>query len=126
MREATIRLTINKADAGTWVLQTHELNVYPERTVRDLVQQITEQLNEADAAAAIAVRITGPVDSMAPRVAFDFINGARGWEARAEFDAWLLLTLSVLAEHNCQRGPISSEKNRTATKAYARARGFIR
>lgn len=132
MREATIRLTINEADAGNWLLQAHELNVHPERTVRDVVQQITEQLNDADARAAIAVFVVGVADSDAARAAFpvnvrfEFTNGGRGWEARADLDAWLLLTLSLVAEHGAEHGPITSDRNRAATKAYARARGFIR
>lgn len=126
MREATIRLTINDADAGEWLMQAVELNTYPERTTRDLVQQITEQLNDTDGRAIVAIAVLGPDEVESPRVQLQFWNENRGWEARADFEAWLLATLSLMAEHDAEHGPISTDRNRAATKAYARARGFIR
>lgn len=125
MQEVEVTLTINGQDAGEFFVSSYELNDVPETTARDICEAITGTLNPEDARADVTIEVRNtPVAN--PAIAFRFINGRRGWEARRELEAWLQMAFGMLAEYDADHGPISSEQSRASTLRRERLYGSVR
>lgn len=129
-REATIRYeikdnTAGETDAQDFHLCDYELNEAPETTAYDISQAITQDLDRHAWDAVATIKIFGP-NASSPRLTFEYINGGRGWEARSTLETWIMQSLSLICEHECEHGPISNEANRASTRRNTAKHGAAR